>query len=136
MHVIWKRPDGYHGASPTDFRIVEVGGNKNRIWLHNSDNQWFPFRISGGWQEQEATQKLNQLVNLLGSSDEEWVKHMSSMYHHSMSDDSKKFFTELANWLTDLKQHIKGDTWELEVLSSTLDDVAKKVVTLGSKVAK
>jgi elongation factor P hydroxylase len=63
MFVVWKRPDGYHDATPSDFQIVEAGANA-RIWLHKSDREWYPFRISGGWQESDATRRLNGLVNL------------------------------------------------------------------------
>ena len=46
--VIWKRPDGFHGANPSDFMVVDIG-SESRLWLHKSDFENFPFRISGSW---------------------------------------------------------------------------------------
>ena len=28
MHVIWKRPDGFHGADPSDFMVVNLGNHR------------------------------------------------------------------------------------------------------------
>ncbi|MEZ4741934.1 MAG: hypothetical protein R3B45_05725 [Bdellovibrionota bacterium] len=56
MHVVWKRPDGYHGASPSDYRVVEINESSN-LWLHKRDTDWFPFRVSGGWKDVKVPPK-------------------------------------------------------------------------------
>ena len=126
MFVIWKRPDGFHGATPNDFKVVEVEGEA-RIWLHHADKLNFPFRISGGWQESEATQRLNNLVNLVGAPSEEWVTHLVKIYNNSMSDKPIAFFTEKMKWLNEVKTHLKGDTWEVEIMAKVLAEVMQKV---------
>ena len=50
MHLVWKRPDGYHGATPSDFNEADLGENV-RLWLHKSDKDQYPFQIAGGWEE-------------------------------------------------------------------------------------
>lgn len=126
MFVVWKRPDGFLGADPKDFKVVNVGHHA-RIWLHKSDTDWFPFRISGGWQEQEATQKLNRLVNLIGKPGVNWVKHLVNEYHHSMTDDGAKFLQETLSWLETLLENLKGDTWEIEIMSHAIREVLARV---------
>ena len=64
MKVIWKRPDGFLKSIPSDFMVLEMP-SQSKLWLHRSDQDNFPFRISGGWQDEESTSKLNQMVNLL-----------------------------------------------------------------------
>src|SRR5687768_6037585 len=115
MHVVWRRPDGFHGAAPQDFRVLELGGH-SRIWLHKSDTEWFPFRISGGWQDDDATKKLNTLVNLLNKPSAEWLSHLIRIFHNSMADDPQTFMTDLETWLGSLKDTIKADKWEAEIM--------------------
>lgn len=122
MHVVWKRPDGFHGAEPSDFKIVEVGG-KSRLWLHKKDHVWYPFRIAGGWQEQEATQRLNGFVNLIGKPMSHWVKQLIHEFDHSMTDDPKVFYSETEAWLKSLKDVLKGDTWEVEIMANAIDEI-------------
>jgi hypothetical protein len=126
MFVVWKRPDGFHGAEPKDFKVVEVG-EKVRLWLHKKDADWFPFRISGGWQEQEATQRLNRLVNLIGKPNSQWVKRLVYEFHHSMTDDGATFFQETMVWLDQLVKAPKGDTWEIEIMVNAIQDVQNRV---------
>lgn len=140
MFVVWKRPDGYHDATPADFRVAEVGSNA-RIWLHKSDHQSYPFRISGGWQESDATQRLNELVNLLGKSQDEWAASLTKSFHHSMTDDPRAFLADQLKWLGDLKSHLKGDTWEVEIMAQVIAEVCnqlsgleKKFISAASKV--
>lgn len=132
MHVIWKRPDGFHGADPTDFMVVELSGS-SKLWLHKKDTAWFPFRIAGGWQEQEATQRLNLLVNLLNQDDRAWVDALHKMFDDTMADDPSKFIEDVQSWLADLKEHLKGDTWELEIMAQALTDVALRVSRVKQK---
>ena len=120
MHLIWKRPDGFHGASPSDFVVHELGGGHSRLWLHKSDRDQYPFRIAGGWEEKEATVRLNNLVNLLPHPAASWIDYLNKLYDHSMKDDRQKFFDDLLTWLDDLDKHVKGDAWEVDILSEAL----------------
>lgn len=126
MHVVWKRPDGFHGAGPDDFKIVEVGST-SRLWLHKKDHQWYPFRIAGGWQEQEATQRLNGFVNLIGKPMTHWVKQLIHEFDHSMTDVADEFFTQTMAWLDSLKTALKGDTWEVEIMANAIDEVCVRL---------
>jgi len=126
MHVVWKRPDGFHGAEPDDFKIVEVGG-RSRLWLHKKDHQWYPFRISGGWQEQEATQRLNGFVNLIGKPMTHWIKQLVHEFDHSMIDEPAEFMSQTLDWLSSLKTACKGDTWEVEIMTHAIDDVYQRL---------
>ena len=126
MHVIWKRPDGFHGADPSDFMVVELSSS-SKLWLHKKDSVWFPFRIAGGWQEQESTQRLNLLVNLLRKPEQDWVDALLKIYDDSMGDDPNKFVDDIQSWLIDLKGHLKGDTWEMEIMAQALADVERHV---------
>jgi hypothetical protein len=126
MNVIWKRPDGFHGAEPSDFKVVEVAG-KSRLWLHKSDHKWYPFRISGGWQEQEATQRLNGFVNLIGKPLSHWSKQLLSEFNHSMAEDPGSFFAQTMEWLNSLGPVLKGDTWEVEIMAHTIDEIGARL---------
>ncbi len=120
MHLIWKRPDGFHGASPSDFSVLELGGH-SRLWLHKTDRDQYPFRIAGGWEENDGTVLLNNLVNLLPFGQPDWLDFLNRSFDHSMKDDRKAFVSEISDWLQDLKSHVKGDTWETEILREALD---------------
>jgi hypothetical protein len=124
MHVVWKRPDGFHGASPADFKVVELPGH-SRIWLHKSDTEWFPFRISGGWQDEDATKKLNTLVNLIGRPSADWLRLLEDQNAHSRAVDAAAFYKETAIWLSELKNNLKGDTWEIEIMSEAISEVER-----------
>ena len=71
MHIIWKRPDGFLEALPEDFRRVTLSSGA-RLWLHQSDVEWYPFQVSGDWAGQEQTTKLNALVNLIDANEALW----------------------------------------------------------------
>jgi len=126
MHIVWKRPDGFHGATPADFIVVELGSHSN-LWLHRADKDTFPFRVSGGWEEEEATVKLNNLINLINSDVPQWVTYLVNAFHHSMKDDSQDFYDELTTWIAELKKYLKGDKWEVEIMSEALDTVKIKL---------
>lgn len=121
-NVIWKRPDGFHGASPTDFKVVHLS-NQLKIWLHLRDQTNFPFRIAGGWQEEESTARLNRLINLLDQDDPVWRDALVKIFDDSMGDNAVKHIDDLVLWITQLKSYLKGDTWELEIMGQALDDV-------------
>lgn len=135
MHVVWKRPDGLYGADPSDFSVVNIG-NHSRIWLHRRDHANFPFRISGGWQEEEATIRLNNLVNLLDKPDKEWLDCLMKIFNDHMQDDSSKFINELCRWIDDLRLHLKGDTWELEIMQETFSEVGNKLKSVKESFLK
>lgn len=128
MHLIWKRPDGFHGASPADFSVLELGGH-SRLWLHRTDRDQYPFRIAGGWEENASTVRLNNLVNLLPRAQNEWLEYLNKSFDHSMKDDRKDFVDELQTWLQDLGQHAKGDTWETEIMQQALHLMSERVKT-------
>jgi hypothetical protein len=135
MHLIWKRPDGFHGASPQDFSVLELGGH-SRLWLHNVDKDQYPFRIAGGWEENEGTVLLNNLVNLLPKGDQEWLDYLNRAYDHSMKDDRKAFVDEMTVWLRDLTSCVKGDTWETEILQQALRLTVDKISALRETFIK
>jgi hypothetical protein len=119
MKVIWKRPDGFHEAAPSDYSVVEVSEN-SRIWLHKKDKENYPFRVSGGWADEDASQKLNHLVNLIPKSSKEWVSYLTELFNHSSTDSPENFLKKEMEWLDELGKNLKGDTWELEIMSETL----------------
>lgn len=135
MHVVWKRPDGFHDADPADFMVVNLG-NRSKIWLHKRDHSWFPFRVAGGWQESEATQRLNSLVNLLPKDDKAWADALSKLYDDSMGDDPTRFLDDISRWLVDLRNHLKGDTWELDIMGQALAEVEGRIAKVKGEVVK
>ncbi len=126
MNVVWKRPDGFHGATPQDFLVVDLGSHSN-LWLHKRDKDTFPFRISGGWEEKDGSTKLNNLINLIGSTNKQWVEHLAHTFSHSMKDEPEAFLNELVQWVQAIKGHLKGDKWEVEIMGEAVDTVAKKL---------
>ena len=135
MHVVWRRPDGFHGAAPTDFKIIEVAG-QSRIWLHRSEREWFPFRVSGGWQDDDATKRLNALVNLLDQPQSEWQSYLTRTFHHSPFDDTKSFWKEMKEWLAELQKNLKGDTWETEIMAAVLGEISNNLEQLKWQFTK
>ena len=133
MHVIWKRPDGYLSASPQDFRVVEVG-NSGRLWLHKTDREWFPFQVSGGWQDSESTQRLNQLVNLFGTDESEGLQSVKKLLDHSRAEDLKSFLEQEMIWVATLESCLKGDTWEIEILANVFLELNKKLKNFSAKI--
>lgn len=135
MHVVWKRPDGFHGADPSDFEVVNLGG-RSKIWLHKRDRSHFPFRIAGGWQESEASERLNNLVNLLPQDDKTWVASLVKMFNDQMGEDPGKFADDLGRWVADLKMHLKGDTWELDIMNHALTEVTERITKVRAAFVK
>lgn len=135
MNVIWKRPDGYHGAVPDDFTVVKVTGHSN-LWVHKTDKDTFPFRVSGGWEEEAQSIKLNNLVNLLRANEDEWVDYLEKALDHSMKDSAKEFCTDLYRWLDELKQVLKGGNWEVEIMGKAIDTVIERLHAVESTFMK
>ena len=133
MKVIWKRPDGFHGSKPADYYVVDLKTNSSKIWLHRTDRENFPFRVSGGWQDEDASRKLNQLVNSLLSQDsEQFHTYLNACLDDSKFEDIDSFLVELRSWLQSLKINLKGDTWELAVMTDTLDELLHALESSGS----
>lgn len=135
MKVIWKRPDGFLGASPLDYTVVEVANN-SRIWLHKQDNVNFPFRVSGGWQDEDATKKLNGLVNLIDKSNTDLLEHLLNDYYESNAEDGAKYIAELGSWLDELKVNLKGDHWETAIMTEVIAELSSRVQTTKSEFLK
>lgn len=127
MHVIWRRPDGFHNASPSDYYPVDLNGDA-RLWLHKTDKDDFPFRISGGWEAKEQTKRLNNFANLLPHGKDKWVTYLRDLFNHSMSEKAPEFFEEILTWLDTLPDHLKGDTWEVEILSQAIATTRAKLL--------
>lgn len=128
MFVVWRRPDGFHGASPGDFVAMQFGGG-SRIWLHRAEKDWYPFRVSGGWQDDEHTKRLNRFANLLGAPGDLWVDHLVRSYGNSMGDEPVTFLRDLETWLAELRGVLKGDKWEVEILAEAFDEIARQIRT-------
>jgi hypothetical protein len=135
MHVIWRRPDGFHGADPSDFVVVNVG-NHSKLWLHKRDHEHFPFRITGGWQESEASARLNALVNLLAKDPAAWTASLAKMFHDQLGEDPISFINDLVSWTQDLRHHLKGDTWEVEIMDQALTEVVSRLESSKLAVQK
>jgi hypothetical protein len=129
MNLIWKRPDGYHGALPSDFTVVRVGDHSN-LWLHRSDRDTFPFRISGGWEEEAQSKRLNNLINLLSDDDQAWLSNLRQGFAHSMKDHPRDYCKELTSWIDELKSLVKGGNWEVEIITKSLDAVRERIVRI------
>jgi hypothetical protein len=132
MKVIWKRPDGFHGADPSDYYVVQVAHNA-KIWLHKTDSENFPFRISGGWQDEVSTVKLNKLVNLIGQDEAAWLSYLLHDYHNSEAASSESYLQELEDWLSVLGENLKGDNWALMIMQEVLQDLQATLTVLAAK---
>lgn len=133
MKVIWKRPDGFLKSVPNDFTVLEMP-SKSKLWLHKRDQENFPFRISGGWQDEESTRKLNRLINLLQQSEIKWVEWLERDFSDSKLEKSERYVDSLKSWLKSVKENLKGDTWELEIMSEALDEIKGHVIEQAQKL--
>jgi len=129
MNLIWKRPDGYHGATPNDFTTISIDGH-SKLWVHKTDQDTFPFRISGGWEEEEQSKKLNNLVNLIGKPDNAWEEYLSKVYADTLDEDPKQFCSNIILWLDELSSLIKGGNWEIEIIGKTIDGIKLKLTNI------
>lgn len=125
MHVIWKRPDGFQNAVPEDFRRVALS-NGAQLWLHRHELDWYPFQVSGDWTGQEQTKRLNRLVNLLDSPNTAWHHYLEHFYDDEMGEGSTaSAIQSITTWMDDLKKHIRGNTWEMEIINCALQTSAR-----------
>lgn len=135
MHLIWKRPDGYLGAKPSDFVVCELADHSN-LWLHKVDKDQYPFRVSGGWEDIDLSVSLNNLVNLIPEDDSAWVNHFVTCYDHSMSDSKENYLETTLKWLSELEKVAKGDTWEVEILEQAVAVVISRVNSIKAAFLK
>lgn len=133
MHVIWKRPDGFHGAKPSDFEALRIGEQAAMLWLHQSETEWYPFQVSGDWEESDSTRRLNFYVNLLRKDDPTWLKELIRIYHNSMSDKPETFLSDQQQWLLGLRVHLKGDKWEVEIMTLVIEEIVRRLQGLRPK---
>lgn len=127
MHLIWKRPDGFHDAQPEDFRRVALS-NGAQLWLHRQELEWYPFQVSGDWRGQEQTRKLNQLVNLLDAPESEWQHYIDHYFDDDMDDRSpESAVNALCGWIDELKSTARGNTWEMEIVACALNDIQTRL---------
>lgn len=135
MHVIWRRPDGFHNACPADYYPVQLD-DQSRLWLHKTDKDSYPFRISGGWEAKEQTKRLNNFANLLPQDNEKWVTYLRDQFNHSMNEKPAGFFDEIVAWLDTLPDHLKGDTWEVEILSHAIASTRARLLEVKADFLK
>ncbi len=127
MFVIWRRPDGFQGARPEDFKVVELR-SKSFLWLHKNERHWFPFQVSGGWQDEDQTKRINGLVNLIGKSPQQWLDYLVGYYHDAIAeDDPSAFLEELDTWLNSILNNLKGDKWEQDIIEQAVSEVIANV---------
>jgi hypothetical protein len=126
MKVIWKRPDGFHGASPSDYDVIEVSP-ATKIWLHKVDKENFPFRVSGGWLDEAASRRLNQMVNLLSKSDHEWSEFLRATFANASTDNFHTYLQNEVSWISELTPFLKGDHWEVEIMTETLQALTHRL---------
>lgn len=127
MNVVWKRPDGYHGASPADYELVPFEGSALKIWLHKKDSQNFPFRVSGGWEDEVATHRLNHLVNLFPKDKRAFKADLENLFHHSEFEQFSEYLSHIGDWLSGLKSCLKGDSWEIAIMLETIELLQKRL---------
>lgn len=133
MQVIWKRPDGHHNSNPSDYKVISIGENCS-LWLHKKEKKWFPFRVSGGWQDEDATQKLNMLTNLIDSEDDEFIDYIVESFYNSNTEVMTEYLDELLIWLEDLKSNSKGDKWEIEIIGFAIKEIETKMINNKTKI--
>lgn len=124
MHIIWKRPDGFQNAQPEDFKRIQLS-NGAHLWVHRTELDWYPFQVSGDWKGQHLTNRLNRLVNLLDASPAEWINFLEHYQDDEVKESSlKATATLLLQWVSELDKAIKGETWEADIMSCALHDIA------------
>lgn len=126
MHVIWKRPDGFQNALPDDFRRIALS-NGAHLWLHRHELDWYPFQVSGDWEGQDQTKRLNRLVNMLDAPQSSWKTYLEQISDDNFEIKEGQTFIEitksLISWVAELEQSAKGHTWEIEIVRCALHDV-------------
>ncbi len=130
MSLVWKRPDGYREAAPSDFYVASISADA-KIWLHKSDKVNYPFRVSSGWQEEELTQRINELTNLICESDEALLSYLNECCSESELDKSD-FLKEQLDFVKSLQKDLKGDHWELIIMDEVLNELRSRLEAIQS----
>lgn len=132
MHIIWKRPDGFQNAVPEDFRRVPLS-NGAQLWLHRHELDWYPFQVSGDWAGQDQTMRLNRLVNLIDATDSAWRNYLEHFHDDDLSPTAEIPLAAqgLSKWLDELKDAIKGNTWEVEIMHCAFADLQIRLESLA-----
>jgi len=128
MHLIWKRPDGFQNAVPEDFRLFMLS-NGASLWLHRSECDWYPFQVNGDWASQEQTVRINRIVNLLDATDDAWRSFVNQDCGDDLSPQStpEKHSKGLVEWLESLKACLRGNTWEVDIMTCALGDAQRRL---------
>jgi hypothetical protein len=126
MHVIWRRPDGFHNARPCDY-VLQLVAKNSYLWLHKVDKDYYPFRVSGGWQDESATKELNRLVNLLSEHYDSWLKWFELSFCESSYNSFDDYINNHNKWLDELLCNLRGDKWEAQIMKDTINDIKKKI---------
>lgn len=128
MHLIWKRPDGFQNAEPQDFRRIALS-NGTLLWLHKREVEWYPFQISGDWAGQEMTSRLNRLVNLLDAKDDQILRAIEKIQDETPGEAADLVVTtkSLTHWVEGLKDKVKCNTWEVEIVQCALLDLQNRL---------
>lgn len=133
MKVIWKRPDGFHDASPDDYFVLSVG-DRSRIWLHKNDSENYPFRVSGGWADEDLSIRLNFLVNLLAKTDgKAWHSELEKQFHDSDFPEFQGYLRSLLEWLQEVQDSLKGDTWEVEIMADVVAQIRERTAAVAER---
>jgi hypothetical protein len=133
MHIIWKRPDGFQNALPEDFRRIELS-NGAHLWVHRHELDWYPFQVSGDWRGQQQTTRLNRLVNLLESPDSAWSNFLEHYYDDELKELGLKATSEhLKTWISELKNAVKGENWEVQIIVCALTDIFDRLEKILGK---
>jgi len=126
VHVIWKRPDGFHDARPVDFEVLSIADNC-QLWLHKIDFDWYPFQISGGWADEDSTKKLNNLINRCRYSQSKWMVELHRDFDNSIQGDLDKYLRSTHDWLNKLLGCTRGDRWERELIAVAIRELIKRL---------
>ena len=138
MHIIWKRPDGFQNAQPEDFRRVPLS-NGAQLWLHRPELDWYPFQVSGDWAGQDQTVRLNRLVNLVDATDAAWMSFLDHYHDDELAPQEHSLVSacdSIVQWLEELKDAVKGNTWEIEIMACAFGDVQARVGRVKESKAK
>ena len=58
------------------------------------------------------------------------MKHLSDVYGHSLKDSPEEFFSGLEDWLVNLLSHLKGDSWEVDILNRAISLTKDRLLSL------
>ena len=62
------------------------------------------------------------------------VKFLSENFANSSADQPKTYLNDTLNWLGVLKTNLKGDTWEMDIMTKALSLVEEKIKQASEEV--